>query len=77
MVICQLPECQTTAGCVCAPWMRPSTWKVPTASQHTNCWCATDVVRCSLPDCPRAAREQVRRKQEAEIREVYEKARML
>ncbi len=48
-LICSMPECQTTAGCVCAKRRQPS--------EHTNCWCDMGVIKCDRYDCPRAQRQ--------------------
>lgn len=41
----------------------------PTGKTHTNCWCATDVIRCSAPDCPRRPRYFAQQEQQRVDRE--------
>ena len=35
-------------------------------SEHTNCWCEPNVIRCSLPDCPRRPRYFAKQKRQQE-----------
>jgi hypothetical protein len=56
LVVCTMPTCQSTAGCVCQPY--------PKIGPHTNCWCDPDIIRCYGPACPRAHRQAVQRARE-------------
>lgn len=43
-------------------------------SGHTNCWCQPNILRCSLPGCPRLPRYHAEQKKRQEWAELIQRA---